>query len=139
MGVYMFGAHYSGEDVSQSFVRKGVACVGWSQDDAPTLHDILERIRPGDLAVIKSFGGGPFKIKAVGHVTAVVDDVKDLGRGVKVRWGWVGDRVVPKELMEDKYSSARTVTLYEEPSVRMAEFVTTLLLTEKKTNKRKKR
>lgn len=138
MGVFMFGASWSGKDLSGSFIRKGVACVGWSQEDAPTLHDILERVRPGDLAVIKSWGGGLFRIRAVGLVTAVVAEVEDLGRGVKVRWGWVGDQAVPKKLMKDKYASARTITLYEEPSVRMAEFVVDLLLPAKKTKKTKK-
>ena len=70
MAIFGFGATYDREDVSARFVAAGVACVGWSETDAPPLHNILHHIKIGDIAFLKSFAPQiGLTIKAVGIVT----------------------------------------------------------------------
>jgi len=49
------GATYEREDVSNRFVAAGAACVGWSETQAPPLHNILRHIKIGDIVFLKSF------------------------------------------------------------------------------------
>jgi hypothetical protein len=54
MAIYGIGASYSQEDVSQEFIRKGLAYVGWSEADAPPLHAVLRHFKVGDVVYIKA-------------------------------------------------------------------------------------
>jgi len=49
MAIYGIGACYTDTDVSGEFVNRGVACVGWAQEDAPAIHRLLEHIKTGDI------------------------------------------------------------------------------------------
>ena len=114
MAIFGFGATYDREDVSARFVAAGVACVGWSETDAPPLHNILHHIKIGDIAFLKSFAPQiGLTIKAVGIVTGrKPQKIEHLGR--------VG-------LLEDKYP-VRSITLYEEYNPTVQERVIELLL-----------
>ena len=114
MAIYAFGASYGGnKDVSGDFVRRGVACVGWSPKDAPTLHTILKHIKTGDIIYIKSHPPSiGLIIKAVG--VAVGNEVRNysgLGAGIRVRWVWNGEDRLGQ--IHDRYP-VRNLTLFEE-------------------------
>jgi hypothetical protein len=122
MAIYGFGAMFGGDtDVSGDFLQMGMACVGWSEQDAPPLFDILRNIGNGDLVFIKSFNlQVGLTIKAVGVVTdRTIRQYTVQGcprHGVAVCWVWQGSDQVGR--IDDKYP-VRTVTLFEEhtPSV----------------------
>ena len=45
MAIYGFGAMFGGDtDVTDEFLQQGMACVGWSEQDAPPLFDMLRNI-----------------------------------------------------------------------------------------------
>lgn len=122
MAIYGFGAMFGGKtDVTDDFLRQGMACVGWSEQDAPPLFDMLRNIGNGDLVFIKSFNPQVgLIIKAVGVVadrTIRQFPVQGHPRhGITVRWVWQGHDPVAK--IDDKYP-VRSVTLFQEhtPSV----------------------
>jgi hypothetical protein len=129
MAIFGFGANYEGEDVSANFVAAGAACVGWAEQDAPPLHNMLRHIKVGDIAFLKSFTPQVgLTIKAVGVVLGSEPrEIRALGWGVQVRWIWRGeDRI---GLLGDKYP-VRGITLYEEYNPVVQERVIGLLLGE---------
>lgn len=113
MAIYGIGAKYGDEDVSNQFIENGIACVGWDEEQSPTLHSILRHIKVGDIIYIKSHPPNiGLIVKAVGIVTdtnIVRND--DLGNGITTRWIWTGEDRIGK--FEDKYP-VRNLTLYEE-------------------------
>src|SRR5947207_8838957 len=113
MAIYGIGASYDNVDVSPKFIKKGLACVGWSGADAQPLHAILKHFKIGDLVYIKAHPPQVgLIIKAVGLV--VSDEPKkdkDLGTGIPVKWLWQGEVRLGK--FDDKYP-VRNITLYEE-------------------------
>jgi hypothetical protein len=127
MAIFGFGATYDGEDVSDRFVAAGMACVGWSEDDAPPLHNILRHIKIGDIVFLKSFAPQVgLTIKAVGIVTGREPVEREhLGWGVPVRWVWQGEERIGQ--LEDKYP-VRSITLFEEYNPTVQEHVIELLL-----------
>ena len=127
MAIYGIGASYDGKDVSAEFLRDGVACVGWSQTDAPTLHQMLSHVKVGDIIYIKSFPPNiGLIIKAVGVVIGnAVTEHSTLGSAVRVRWEWQGDLRVGK--VDDKYP-IRGITIYEEHNFDIQSQVIQLLL-----------
>jgi len=126
MAIFGIGAHYD-SDVSEEFLSRGFACVGWSEDDAPPAHAILRQLRTGDIMFIKSWNPQTgLTIKGVGVVTeGRVRAVDSLGTGVPVRWVWSGDVRIGK--LDDKWP-VRTVTLYEEQHPQVQARVIALLL-----------
>lgn len=114
MAIYGIGAYYEGTtDVSEDFIEKELACIGWSESDAPSLYQVLKYIKVGDIVYIKSAPIGlGLKVKGVGIVIDnkfIEDD--DLGTGVKVKWLWTGNESLGE--ISDKYN-VRNNTLYEE-------------------------
>jgi len=113
MAIFGIGAYY-GEDVTNVFLKKKVACVGWEEENAPTLHRIMAHIKIGDIIYIKKYPPNEgLTIKAIG---IVVDDkltrISKVGEAcIKVKWVWKGDEYIGK--IDDKYV-VRTGTLYEE-------------------------
>ena len=114
MAIYGIGARYGDKDVSKEFISRGLACVGYEYEDAPSLHKLLNHIKVGDLIYIKSYPPNiGLIIKAVGIV--IDDEVKTyrgLERGLKVKYVWKGNEVIG-QLKEDPYN-VRNITLYEE-------------------------
>lgn len=133
MAIFGIGAFFDGRtDVSEDFLRQGIACVGWSQVEAPPLHKLLRRIRTGDIIYIKAHPPGrDLTVKAVGIVTDDTINNYDLGRaepcrGVSVRWIWHGNPEVMHE-GDDEINNVRSNTLYEEMSPRVQAAVLSLL------------
>ena len=112
MAIFGIGATYD-RDVANEFISNQVACVGWSIDDAPALHEILKMLKNGDIIYIKSSPiGKGLRVKGVGIVTEnTIQDRFDLGNGVKVKWIWSGHENLGA--IKDKYN-VRNNTLYEE-------------------------
>jgi len=115
MAIYGIGAYYTDTDVSDRFVNRGVACVGWSQEDAPAVHRLLEHIKTGGIIYVKAHPPGrDLTVKAVGIVeNELVEDFGELGRGLRVRWLWRGPAQTWQESAEERYN-VRANTLYEE-------------------------
>jgi len=126
MAIFGIGAHYD-RDVTQEFLSRGFACVGWSANDAPPAHAILRQLRTGDIIFIKSWNPqAGLTIKAVGVVTeGKVRTVRSLGSGVPARWVWSGEVRIGK--LDDKWP-VRTVTLYEEQHPQVQSRIIGLLL-----------
>lgn len=117
MAIYGIGASHSNKDVSQEFIKKSLACVGWPEKNAQPLHAILMHFKIGDIVYIKSHPPSVgLIIKAVGIVFSdkVKSDAK-LGKGMPVKWLWDGNKEGNKYLRKynDKYP-VRNITLYEE-------------------------
>src|SRR5690242_16823235 len=84
MAIYGIGAFYDGTtDVSPEFLAQGVACVGWSREDAPVFHRLLGHIKVGDIVYIKAHPPGrALIVKGVGIVRdETVRDYGELGHG----------------------------------------------------------
>lgn len=130
MAIYGIGANFGGsDDVSKQFIKREVACLGYSKEDSPTLHTMLAHIKTGDIIFIKSFPPNiGLIIKAVGVVVgdAVVEDRELRLRGVRMKWAWHGDVRLGK--LEDKYDPVRGLTLYEEQNFTVQSQVIQLLL-----------
>jgi hypothetical protein len=120
--IYGFGARFGDIDVSGVFLGEGgqgMACVGWSEAQAPPLFDMLRNIGNGDLVFIKSYNQTVgLTIKAVGVVSdrtirqfIILDEPRS---GVTVRWVWRGNDQFG--LTDDNYTPARNLTLYQEHS-----------------------
>ncbi|MGE0568699.1 MAG: hypothetical protein AB7O73_12175 [Bacteroidia bacterium] len=115
MAIYGIGAYYGTTDVSDSFIAKGLAYVGWNKSEAPSLHEILRYIKIGDMVYIKSAPiGQGLRVKAVGIVidNELITD-NDLGVGIKINWLWTGHEILDE--IDDK-NNVRNNTLYEEYS-----------------------
>jgi hypothetical protein len=116
MAVYGIGAMYGGtEDMSEEFVRNGVACLGFDPRRAPGLHAQLSKVKAGDVIFIKSYvPQSGLHIKAVGIVTDpdLRKITEAMGWGIGVRWAW-NERVTLGKL-EDHCDHLRRGSLYEE-------------------------
>jgi hypothetical protein len=131
MAIFGVGAFFNGKtDVSADFLRAGVACVGWSRQDAPALYKLLERIHAGDIVYIKAHPPGrKLIVKAIGIVTdAEVKSYRRLGHAVCVRWIWRDKKRFIEKKGAERYN-VRNNTLYEEMSPVVQKFVLDLLLT----------
>ena len=115
MAVYAIGAYYSRRgDVSEEFVKNGVACIGYSEERAPGLYEQLSKIKAGDVIFIKSWvPQSGLHIKAVGIVVNPhVCPHETLGSCIGVRWAWSGEWVTGR--LADRGDNLRVGTLYEE-------------------------
>ncbi|MFM1655528.1 hypothetical protein ACI7RC_26040 [Brevibacillus sp. B_LB10_24] len=123
MGIYGIGAKYGGvREKKDEFLQNQCACIGWSVEQAPALHKMLQKIKIGDIIYIKSMAGTTEKeliIKAIGVVTDdTIVERQGLGLGISVRWIWVGEKRT--SITEEMYkNNVFNNTLYEEfnPSV----------------------
>lgn len=119
MAIYGIGASYSGKfDKTNAFIENNCACIGWSVNDAPALHQILKKIKIGDFIYIKtmSITTKELHIKAVGIVMDdSIEEKSDLGLGITVKWLWKNEEKVRVSLTEEMYKyNVYNNTLYEE-------------------------
>lgn len=117
MAVYGIGAAYGGRnDKTKDFLHNNCACIGWGEQDAPSLHKLLSKIKISDFIYIKSMSISTKElvIKAVGVVyDDIIEDKSTLGKGIGVKWLWQGiERVALTDKMY-KYNVYNN-TLYEE-------------------------
>jgi hypothetical protein len=141
LAIYGLGATFDYTDVSEEFVTQGAACIGWSEESAPSLYDMLRSIVNGDLIYIKTFRPQDgLTIKAVGIVThRTIRKFPVLGRqrrGVTVRWVWQGTELLGK--IEDKYP-VRSITLFPEHAPEVQSKVIDLLLSALTPSSRRRR
>jgi hypothetical protein len=132
MAVYGIGAMYEGtEDQTNKFLELGIACVGWSDADAPAAHAQMRSVKAGDVFFIKSYAPtAGLHIKAVGIVTdpnfRKITDA--LGWGVSVRWYTIpGGRIVIGPVA-DHSDYLRRGTLYEEFNLKVIRKVLDVLV-----------
>lgn len=128
MAIYGIGANYDGVgSVLEEFQTKGLACIGWLPEEAPTLHKILEQIDIGDIIFIKSYppsDGLIIKLVGITIDDQILED-NSLGRGIKVKWVWEGKEELGK--IDDKYN-VRMNTIYQEHNSMILKRVIELLL-----------
>lgn len=113
MTIYGIGAYYH-EDMTEVFLKKKVACIGWDKQDAPALHKIMSHIKTGDIIYIKKYPPNEgLTIKAIGLVTEdQLIQVNGAGQAcLKMKWVWKGEEYLG--LIDDKYV-VHLCTLYEE-------------------------
>lgn len=129
MAIYGIGALYSPKDVTGEFIKRGMACIGWDDRAAQPLHGILKHIKVGDIIYIKAHPPQVgLIIKAVGIVVSdKVRAVKNLGRGIPVRWVWKEAAMERMGKLDDKYP-VRNITLYEEFNSQVQRRIVDLLL-----------
>lgn len=128
MAIFGIGAFYH-RDVSDEFIKQGIACIGWGESEATTLHNILRFLRIGDIIYIKSHSPKVgLVIKAVGIVTDNrLKPYKKLGTGVKIKWIWTGYEEIGKiPELDDKYN-VRNISIYEEFNKYVQDKIITLL------------
>jgi hypothetical protein len=118
MAVYGLGATYGGtEDQSHTFIKLGIACIGWTPSEAPAAHAQMASLKVGDIIFIKSFVPTTgLHIKAVGIVTdASFRKITDaLGWGVSVRWVSEEPERIAVGSLSDRSDYMRRGTIYEE-------------------------
>lgn len=129
MSIYGIGAYYDG-DVTPRFVNAGVACIGWSETEAPPIYCQAQSIKRGDLIYIKSYTpSNGLTIKAIGIVTdnLIRKVAKDLGWGIEVNWIWSShkqnEEAIPVGKLDDRHDNIRGGTLFEEFNPDIAEFI----------------
>ncbi len=131
MAIFGVGAFFDGTtDVSEEFLRQGIACVGWPEKEAPALHNLLQRIQCGDILYIKSHppGGRKLLVKGIGVVMDGTVKRYELGHGRRVRWIWHDSATFNEKKEKERYN-VRNNTLYEEMGPLVQKFVLDLLFT----------
>lgn len=135
MAIYGIGAMYDGtDDMTETFLSKGGAYLGWRDQEAPYAHQLLRRIGVGDVIYIKSYSPQTgLYIKAVGMVMEPAEPVHDddLGTRLGVDWRWVADPLDEPLLIgkvEDKADFMRRGSLYEEMNPTLQRRIVGLLL-----------
>ena len=120
------GSTHDKKPVVNDFINKGIACVGWDEKQAGTLHEILKHhIKKDDIIFIKSYSpSNGLYIKAVGIVNDV--EYRDRGNGkvVGVKWHWTGKQKLG--IVRDKYN-VRSITLFEEFNPDIIQFLNSKL------------
>jgi hypothetical protein len=118
MAVYGIGAMFGGtDDQTQKFIDMGVACIGWSAVDAPSIHRQMASLKMGDIIFIKSFApSAGLHVKAAGVVTDPQFRLitQALGWGIDVRWRTVPDGRIDLGTLNDHADFMRRGSLYEE-------------------------
>lgn len=115
MAIYAVGANHDGEDVSDDFISNNIAGPGWSNIDAPELHQFLRSLKVGDIVYIKSFSPSSpdIIVKAIGIITddEVVTNSNVVAAGRNIKWIVKDSFRISKPI--EKYN-VRLNTMYEE-------------------------
>jgi hypothetical protein len=118
--IYGIGTMYgSTDEMLPDFITSGAVWIGWPQEEAPALHQLLGQIGVGDIVFAKSFPpSSGLYIKGVAVVTsAQTVKLTKLGVGREVRWIWTasdGRQSVHVGRLDDRYDNMRGGTLYQE-------------------------
>ena len=131
MAIFGIGAYYTDKnlDMTDSFLSKEVACIGWSNKDGHPLYNLMKYIKIGDIIYIKAQPANiGLIIKAVGIVlNNNIHRVPGTGEGcIKTKWIWKGNIVLGK--INDSCRPIRNLTLYEELNPKIQNEVLNLLL-----------
>ena len=118
--IYGIGTTYgSTNEMFPEFVAAQAACIGWTKDESPGLHQLFARIGVGDIVFAKSFPPSHgLYIKGVAVVTSPeLYSLPSLGVGRAVRWIWTaleGREPIHLGRLDDRYDYFRGGALYEE-------------------------
>lgn len=118
MAVWGFGSMYDGKNEKlATFINDKCVCIGWKEDEAPALHQMLKTIKTCDWVYVKSLNKtkGILLVKAIGIVTdnTIIDH--GFGKGVSVNWLWNPDSPMEIEVTSAMYkNNVFNNTLYEE-------------------------
>lgn len=128
MAVFGIGAYFE-EDVSNDFIQRKCACIGYGKSEASSLYEMLRRIKKGDIIYIKSYqiNGSIVNVKAIGYVIGrnieefnFPNSKNSMGFGRKILWKKVfetnQDWIKIPLSDEDKKNNVYNNTLYEEYS-----------------------
>jgi len=114
MAIFAVGAYYD-EDVSDDFIRNGIAGPGHAKADAPELHQFVNSLKVGDILYIKSASPSSkdIVIKAIGVVTddIFVTSSSVVSAGRNIKWLVTESFKVPKP---KEKNNVRMNTMYEE-------------------------
>ena len=127
--IYGIGANWKGEDVSERFLERGIAGVGWRREDTPSLRPLLTRMQVGDVIYIESYPPGEGVIvKGVGFLrTSEIFADEELGGAFRrVAWFWRGYEHI--NLIGDRHTVRRHQALYEEVDIKVQLRVLALLV-----------
>jgi len=113
MAIYAVGAFYD-EDISGKFIENDVAGIGWSESDAPELHQFIKSLKISDIIYIKSFSPSSpdIIVKGIGIVTngeSVECNFLEVGRNIK----WIVTELFRIPKPKEK-NNVRANTMYEE-------------------------
>jgi hypothetical protein len=118
MAIFAVGANYDGADVSQQFIDRGLAGVGWDHASAPELHQLIASLKVGDIVYIKAYAPNSpdIIVRAIGFVRDAVfldsqatNDLVSAGRNVE--WRFRQELRIPKPT--ERYN-VRLNSAYEE-------------------------
>ena len=116
MPIFGIGAYYDA-DVSDQFISAGLAGVGWSEGEAPDLHQMVKAIKPGDIVYLKAFPPSTdLIVKAIGIVLddSVVNSPSSNGLvSFGRRVAWVVREPFTIAVTQSK-NNVRANTVYEE-------------------------
>ncbi len=117
MAIFGVGAFYD-NDVSQAFIQANLVGVGWSQNDAPELHQFMNSLKVGDIVYVKAFppGSPDIFVKAIGII--MDSQIRNVGNsnnlvecGRNVRWVHTSEFKIPRPTEKN---NVRSNTMYEE-------------------------
>lgn len=94
MAIWGFGAMYGGKnDMLDTFVNNECVCVGWNEEEAPSLHRMLKDVKTSDFVFIKSLARATksLTVRAIGVVVNDSIFQYGFGTGLKVNWIWVSE------------------------------------------------
>jgi len=126
MAIYAVGAFYDGTtDVSADFINACRVGVGWSDQEAPELHQFMRTLKVGDVVYIKacSFGSDKIAVKAVGLIKddKVLDSALTSGLAAIARnviWKTTSTFTIPNpshaSTSQSEKLNLRSNTIYEE-------------------------
>lgn len=116
MAIFGIGAFYDG-DVSDEFIDNNLIGTGWTNVDAPELHEYFTTLKVGDIVYIKAaaFGSADITVKAIGIITDNViltpthHYLTQIGRNI--RWLHTEKFLIPRPAEKN---NVRSNTVYEE-------------------------
>jgi len=70
MAIFGMGARWGADDMTQTFVDEGVACIGYWPEEASSYYQMFQSIKNGDIIYLKDsdWKKVTFRIRAIGIV-----------------------------------------------------------------------
>lgn len=124
MAVWGIGAYFgesNGGDVSEEFIAKNIAVIGYTKTEHPEYYDLIEAIKEGDLIYIKSTrqnsNNSPIYLKAIGIVENADIEEKSLNNGTTasgIDVHWIQSFSEEPIKLQASPSPMRSVAIFEE-------------------------
>ncbi|MDD6988233.1 hypothetical protein [Ruminococcus sp.] len=131
MTVWGIGAYNKEKKVSrlQEFLDNNCACIGWTEEQAPILYEVLKAVKKDDYIYIKSyyFPKKRLTIKAVGKVKDSKITKKnsqlESSKGIEVEWFTDFQMEYVKLEKEEARYNVYQNTIYQEYNPRIIDIV----------------